>query len=96
MNNQRPYLISGVAYRIDISKTGQEDLVRLKPFSASFEAGVGWDTYLQFFRLSTEVKFSFGLDNILDDGPKATQPQVYTNAFSRLSSNMFVFSFHFE
>lgn len=96
MNNQRPYLISGLAYRIDISKTGQEDLVRLKPFSASFEAGVGWDTYLQFFRLSTEVKFSFGLDNILDDGPKATQPQVYTNAFSRLSSNMFVFSFHFE
>lgn len=97
MNNQRPYLISGLAYRIDISKTGKEDLVRLKPFSASFEAGVGWDTYLQFFRLSTEVKFSFGLDNILDDGPKdTTQAQVYTNAFSRLTSNMFVFSFHFE
>lgn len=96
MNNQRPYLISGLAYRIDISKTGQEDLVRLKPFSASIEAGVGWDSYLQFFRLSTELKFSFGIDNILDNGPKATQPQVYTNAFSRLTSNMFVFSFHFE
>jgi hypothetical protein len=96
MNNQRPYIISGMAYRIDISKTGQEDLVRLKPFSASVEAGVGWDTYLQFFRLSTELKFSFGLDNVLDDGPKSTQPQVYTNAFSRLSSNMFVLSFHFE
>jgi len=96
MNNQRPYLISGVAYRIDISKTGQEDLVRLKPFSASVEAGMGWDTYLQFFRLSTELKFSFGLDNVLDNGPKATQPQVYTNAFSKLSSNMFVLSFHFE
>lgn len=96
MNNQRPYIISGIAYRIDISKTGSEDLVRLKPFSTSFEAGVGWDTYLQFFRLSTELKFSFGLNNILDDGPKSTQPQVYTNAFSRLTSNMFVFSFHFE
>ena len=96
MNNQRPYIISGVAYRIDISKTGQEDLVRLKPFSLSAEAGVGWDTYLQFFRLSTELKFSFGLDNVLDDGPKSTQPQVYTNAFSRLSSNMFILSFHFE
>jgi len=96
MNNQRPYIISGVAYRIDISKTGQEDLVRLKPFSASAEVGVGWDTYLQFFRLSTELKFSFGMDNILDNGPKSTQPQVYTNAFSRLSSNMFVLSFHFE
>lgn len=97
MNNQRPYLISGMAYRIDISKTGQEDLVRLKPSSFSAEAGIGWDTYLQFFRLSTELKFSFGLDNVLDDGPKkSTQPQVYTNAFSKLSSNMFVLSFHFE
>jgi len=96
MNNQRPYLISGVAYRIDISKTGQEDLVRLKPFSASVEAGVGWDTYLQFFRLSTELKFSFGIDNVLDDGPKVGQAQVYTNAFSRLTSNMFILSFHFE
>ncbi|MDP2890720.1 MAG: porin family protein [Bacteroidota bacterium] len=98
MNNQRPYLIGGVAYRIDISKTGQEDLVRLKPFSSSVEVGVGWDSYLQFFRLSTELKFSFGLSNVLDEGPKLTssQPKVYTNALSKLTSNMFIFSFHFE
>ena len=96
MNNQRPYLIGGIAYRIDISKTGQEDLVRLKPLSTSIEAGMGWDSYLQFFRLSTEFKFSFGLTNILDNGPKSTQLQVYSNAFSRLTSNMFIFSFHFE
>jgi len=96
MNNQRPYLIAGGAYRIDISKSGQEDLVRLKPLSAYLEAGVGWDSYLQFFRLSTELKFSFGLNNILDDGPKNTQPQVYSNAFSKLTSNVFTLSFHFE
>jgi hypothetical protein len=97
MNNQRPYLIGGVAYRIDISKTGEEELIRLKPFSASLEAGMGWDMYLQFFRLSTELKFSFGLDNILDDGPTdISQKKVYSNAFSRISSDMFVLSFHFE
>lgn len=97
MNNQRPYLIAGGAYRIDISKSGQEDLVRLKPLSSYLEAGVGWDSYLQFFRLSTELKFSFGLDNVLDVGPKVgVQPQVYSNAFSRLSSNIFILSFHFE
>ena len=96
MNNQRPYLIGGVAYRIDISKSGKEDLVRLKPFSSYLEAGMGWDTYLQFFRLSTELKFSFGLSNILDNGPKASELQVYTDAFSRLSSNVFTLSFHFE
>ena len=96
MNNQRPYLIAGGAYRIDISKSGQEDLVRLKPLSSYIEAGVGWDTYLQFFRLSTELKFSFGLNNVLDTGPKETQAQVYSNAFSKLSSNIFTLSFHFE
>jgi hypothetical protein len=96
MNNQRPYIIVGGAYRIDISKTGLDDLVRLKPFSSSIEAGMGWDAYLQFFRLSTELKFSFGLDNILDNGPKPTQPQVYTNAISRIASDMFILSFHFE
>jgi len=96
MNNQRPYLIAGGAYRIDISKSGQEDLVRLKPLSSYIEAGVGWDSYLQFFRLSTELKFSFGLNNVLDAGPKQTQAQVYSNAISKLSSNIFTLSFHFE
>jgi len=96
MNNQRPYLIAGGAYRIDISKSGTEDLVRLKPFSSYIEAGVGWDSYLQFFRLSTELKVSFGLNNVLDTAPKETQPQIYSSAFSKLSSNIFTLSFHFE
>jgi len=96
MNNQRPYMIGGISSRVDISKTGQEDLVRLKARNPSLEAGLGWDTYLQFFRLSTEFKFSFGLRNILDTGPLETQPQVYTGALSSLKSNMFTLSFHFE
>ena len=96
MNNQRPYMIGGISSRVDISKTGEEDLVRLKARNPSLEAGLGWDTYLQFFRLSTELKFSFGLRNILDSGPKETQPQVYTGALSSLKSNIFILSFHFE
>ena len=96
MNNQRPYIIGGISSRIDISKTGEEDLVRLKARNPSLEAGMGWDTYLQFFRLSTEFKFSFGLRNVLDNGPKQTQPQVYTGALSSLKSNIFTLSFHFE
>ena len=96
VNNQRPYMIGGISSRVDISKTGEEDLVRLKARNPSLEAGLGWDTYLQFFRLSTEFKFSFGLRNILDSGPKETQPQVYTGALSSLKSNIFTLSFHFE
>lgn len=96
MNNQRPYIIGGGAIRVDISKSGQEDLVRLKPFDTYIETGIGWDSYLQFFRLSTELKFSFGLNNVLDTGPKSTVPQVYSNAFARVASNVFTLCFHFE
>lgn len=97
LNNQRPYLIAGPAFRVDISKTGKEDLVRVKRGGFYFEAGVGWDTYLRFFRLSTELKVSLGLGNMLNDGPDGTtQRQYYTSAIKKLSSNVFTLSFHFE
>lgn len=95
INNQKPYLLAGGSYRIDISKTGVEDLVRLKRGSFYAEFGVGWDTYLQFFRFSTELKVSLGLNNILDT-PGQDQFQYYGYAFKRLTSNVFTLSFHFE
>ena len=95
INNQRPYLIAGASYRIDISKTGVEDLIRLKRGSYHAEFGIGWDSYLQFFRLSTEFKVSLGLNNILDT-PGEGQREYYGYAFERLTSNIFVLSFHFE
>lgn len=98
LNNQRPYLIAGPAFRVDISKTGVEDLVRVKRGGFYFEAGLGWDTYLRFFRLSTEFKVSLGLGNMLNDGPdeESQQRQYYTLAIKKLTSNIFTLSFHFE
>ena len=97
LNNQRPYLIAGPALRIDISKTGVEDLVRVKRGGFYFEAGVGWDSYLPFFRLSTELKVGLGLGNMLNDGPDGeNQRQYYTTALKKLTSNVFTLSFHFE
>ncbi|WP_321287414.1 porin family protein [uncultured Sunxiuqinia sp.] len=96
LNNQRPYLIAGPAFRVDISKTGVEDLVRVKRGGFYLEAGIGWDSYLRFFRLSTELKVSLGVGNILNSGPDETQRQYYTSAIEKLSSNVFTLSFHFE
>jgi hypothetical protein len=97
LNNQRPYLVAGPALRVDISKTGVEDLVRVKRGGFYFEAGVGWDSYLPFFRLSTELKVSLGLGNMLNNGPDGeTQRQYYTTALKKLTSNVFTLSFHFE
>jgi hypothetical protein len=95
INNQRPYILAGSSYRVDISKTGVEDLVRLKRGSFHAEFGIGWDSYLQFFRLSTEFKVSLGLNNILDL-PGRGQFEYYGYAFDRLTSNIFTLSFHFE
>ena len=96
LNNQRPYLIAGPAFRVDISKTGKEELVRVKRGGFYLEGGIGWDNYLRFFRLSTELKVSLGLGNMLNSGPDETQRQYYTTAVKKLTSNVFTLSFHFE
>jgi hypothetical protein len=95
--NHRPYMLGGVALRYDISKAATDDLVQLRKTLFSIEAGMGWDIYLQFFRLSTELKYSFGIGNNLSSKlPGDGQNQYYQMALKRLSSNIFTLSFHFE
>ena len=96
INNGRPYIIFGSAYRQDISRTAQEDLIKLKKGSFYAEIGGGWDNYFPFFRFSVEAKFSFGLTNQLGDMPSLTQRQYYAQSIKHLRSNIFTLSFHFE
>jgi len=96
INNNRPYIVFGGAYRQDISRTARQDLVRLKDGGFYAELGAGWDTYMLFFRFSVEAKVSIGLNNQIGPGPDKTQRQYYTDALDKLSSNIFTLSFHFE
>lgn len=96
INNARPYVIFGGAYRIDISKSASQDLVSLKRGGYYAEIGGGWDTYLQFFRFSVEAKVSIGLNDQLGPGPDHTQRQYYTDGLRSLRSNIFTLLFHFE
>ena len=96
INNNRPYIIFGGAYRQDISRTAKEDLVRLKKGGFYAELGGGWDTYMLFFRFSVEAKVSIGLNNQLGKGPGLTQRQYYTDSIKKLTSDVFTLSFHFE
>jgi hypothetical protein len=95
LNNQRPYIIGGFAYRINISKTGEEDLLQLKKGNLFLEAGVGLDSYLTFFRFSTELKVSLGLNNLLGEKP-TNQRGYYSEAIQSIYANIFTLSFHFE
>lgn len=95
--NHRPYMIGGLSLRQDISKSATEDLLQLRKSNFYVEAGMGWDLYLQFFRLSTELKYCFGIGNILSkELPKDPQNQFYQLALKNLNSHMLILSFHFE
>jgi hypothetical protein len=95
INNDRPFVIFGGAYRQDISKSAKEDLVKLKSGGFYAEVGGGWDHYFPFFRFSVEGKFSFGLNNQLGDVPQQQRP-YYSQSIKSLRSNIFTLSFHFE
>lgn len=96
INNDRPYVVFGPAYRLDISRTAQEDLVKLKNSGLYAEVGAGWDHYFPFFRFSIEAKYSFGLNNMLGDVPAPSQKQYYSQGLKYIQSNVFTLSFHFE
>jgi hypothetical protein len=96
INNDRPFVIFGSAYRQDISRTALEDLVKLKNGGFYAEIGGGWDHYFPFFRFSVEGKFSFGLNDQLNTAPSQNQRQYYSQSIKHLRSNIFTLSFHFE
>lgn len=96
INNNRPYIIFGPAYRHDISRTGKEDLVRLTDGGFYAEIGAGWDHYFTFFRFSVEAKVSLGLNNQLGDPPAENQRKYYAQAMKSIHSRIFTLCFHFE
>ncbi len=96
INNDRPYLIFGSAYRQNINRSGKEDLVKLQNGSFYAELGAGWDHYFTFFRFSIEAKVSLGLNDLKGAPPSQNQRQYYSHAIKSLHSNIFTLSFHFE
>lgn len=99
-NNVRPYLILGGNYRIDLAaykrlKVEKGVLVRLQKSDFYYEIGFGVDFYLNYFKFSTEIKWSAGIfDAISDD--YAEGAENYRYAIDNMRSQMIVISFHFE
>ena len=95
INNYRPYIIAGVNPKLDLSARKEikdEDYrVRLRNYDLYYEVGLGIDYYLPFFKFSTELKFSFGLNNLIVPDGKS-----YSKSIDKLTSKLLVVSFHFE
>lgn len=97
LNNFRPYVIAGPNFRVDLAKTFSEDdeiYMDLKRIDLSQEVGVGFDFYLPYFKFGLELKYSYGLFNMLER--RVTTHPEFQNAIDRLNSSIFLLSFHFE
>lgn len=97
--NSRPYVTAGIMPAFDLGKRRSEP-IWLKQSDCYLTLGLGCDFYLPFFKLNPEVKFCFGLSNILkkDRPDLVDDPETMkmTESLDKVKSNMIVFTFYFE
>lgn len=99
LQNTRPYLTFGALGTYDVSKKRSEELM-FNSMDFYLTVGLGCDFYLPFFKLNPEIKFCFGLTDIL----KHKRPDLVdddatfeiTQSISKVKSNMVVINFYFE
>ena len=98
LNNYRPYILAGAYGSFDIGRKKGNPLL-LKSTDFGLEFGMGCDLYLPFFKLCPELKFCFGLVDLLEkDRPDLVDQTTlkYTQALSKATSRMIVLTFNFE
>lgn len=96
MHNAKPYFVTGINPRVDLAKSKKDGLL-LHPFDLYWEVGAGIDSYMSYFRFSTEFKLSIGITNVLNKaGTGEPEDIYYTKVLDRLSSRIFVLTFYFE
>lgn len=97
-NNYRPYILIGGYGNIELaSKKGMA--VLLKPYDFGIDVGVGCDLYLPMFKLAPELKFSFGVIDILERNREDLKDELlvkYANSLSKTTQRVITLSFNFE
>ena len=74
-------------------------MLRTKALNTCLEVGMGCEIYLPFFKLVPELKFDFGLGNVLDkQRPELTDPaqRIFTESIDAAHLNMVSLVFYFE
>ena len=98
-NNHRPYVVAGFSPMINLAGKDQE-YVQLKRFDAMVNVGMGCDLYLPFFKLIPEIKFCYGLTNVLDTNHfndlTDANKRIISQSVSKCNTSMFLFTLYFE
>lgn len=98
INNFRPYVLLGGYGSIELASRKGE-AVLLKPFDVGIEVGMGCDFYLPMFKLAPELRFGFGLVDILEkERPDLVDESLhkYARSLSKATQRMITLSFNFE
>lgn len=97
-NNYRPYVVAGVVPMYDLI-TSKQSKLKAKPLNVMLEAGLGCDLYMPFFKFIPELKFGFGLNNILQKNRRdITDPSqlIFTQSLDKATVGMVMLTFYFE
>ena len=98
-NNYRPYIFAGVTPMYNLSGT-KEDPIQLSRNNLMVNIGLGCDLYMPFFKLIPELRFCYGLGDVLDgDHWKSLQDKnkrKYSTSVRRATSKMIILTFYFE
>lgn len=98
--NVRPYLSGGVIPTFDVGKYRSSDLLQANKFDCFLSIALGCDVYLPYFKFIPEIKFCWGLTDVLRHDRKdlADDPATmrFTNSLSKMSQKMIVLTFYFE
>ena len=98
-HNMRPYFTGGAMYTFDLAKD-HSDQLRLKHSDVMLTVGMGCDFYMPFFKFCPEIKFCFGLKNILErnrpDLENNEEMYRFTQSVNKVKNNMVVVTFFFE
>lgn len=97
-NNYRPYMMVGVNPTIDLTIKRQKELLQ-KSFDCYLEAGLGCDFYAPWFKFIPEIKFCYGLRNIIDKNRTDLTDKdmlIFTESVNSGRSKMIVVTLYFE
>lgn len=97
--NARPYLVGGIMPAFDVSKK-RNDFIKLKTTDMFLTVGFGCDFYLPYFKLIPELKFCFGLTDMVQhkrpDLVDEPDKLKFTQSVKKATSQMVVLTFYFE
>ena len=92
----RVFVVAGGKYSIDLASNSRaqkaEDLVKVLQHDFAIEFGAGFQVFFPYFILSPEIKFSYGVMDILS----RDDDLIYSSTVDKLFSRGFAISLHFE